>query len=417
MLETSAFVFATDLAGEGVERVLDNVQSRAGLGGVMPAFVYHAARDVFPHNPSHRVVLQDSGAFFFRPDPRLYEDGLIQPAVSALARERDVLAETCRSAAARGLAVHAWTVFLHPDRPGEYPSCAPRNAFGDLYGGDFCPANPAVRAYVRALVVDVSRYEVETILAESLHYHGLEHGYHHERYFISLDAVARFLLGLCFCEHCLAAARRAGVDADHVHETARVALDRALGQGKALGAVAEPTCEALAGIADGELLGYLNARADTVATLAAEAAQTAEACGRRLVFLDLAGAVKGYATGRPDGAAAAEISWRLGVDVARVARSCHGLEAIGYTAEVERLRLDLEAYRAAAGSDVSLGVALRPSPPDCEDARNLVEKLSLVRSLGVARADFYHYGFVRLGALDWVRAAVDAPVEAAGSAR
>ena len=32
--------------------VLDNIQDRGGLGGITPAFSYHAARDMFPHNPS-----------------------------------------------------------------------------------------------------------------------------------------------------------------------------------------------------------------------------------------------------------------------------------------------------------------------------------------------------------------------------
>ena len=32
----------------------------------------------------------------------------------------------------------------------------------------------------------------------------------------------------------------------------------------------------------------------------------------------------------------------------------------------------------------------------------------LARELGVTRVDFYHYGFVHLGALDWIRAAIEA---------
>jgi len=412
-LETSAFVFATDLAGEGVETVLDNLDQRAGLSGVMPAFAYHAARDVFPHNPAHRVVMHERGELFFPAQQRLYEDGLVQPAVSALALERDVLGETCRAAAARGLAAHAWTVFLHADRAGEYPSCSPQNAFGDLYEADFCPANPDVRTYVRALAADVSRYEVETILAESLHYHGLEHGYHHERYLITLGPATRFLLGLCFCEHCLTAGHRRGVDATGVHRAVRAELERALTEGGEPGPPDGPSRESLAEIADGELLGYLDARADTVSSLTAEAAEVVEARGRRLVFLDLAGAVKGYATGRPTGGPAAEISWRLGIDVGKIARSCHGIEAVGYASEPERLRLDIEAYRAAI-EDCALGVCVRPSPPDCEDASNLAEKLSVARSLGVTRMDFYHYGFLRLGALDWIRSALEQTASSSG---
>ena len=313
--------------------------------------------------------------------------------------------------------MHAWTVFLHADRPGDYPSCAPQNAFGDLYEGDFCPANPDVRAYARALAADVCRYEIETILAESLHYHGLEHGYHHERYLISLGPVTRFLLGLCFCEHCLAAARRGGVDAARVHEAVRAELERALAEGGELGPADGPTRESLAEIADGELLGYLDARAETVSSLAAEVAAEVDARGRRLVFLDLAGAVKGYVTGRPTGGPAAEISWRLGIDVGQVARSCHGYEAVGYAAEPDRLRLDIEAYRAVIGEACALGVCVRPSPPDCEDAANLAEKVALARSLGVTRMDFYHYGFLRLSALDWIGAALDRTASSPGGDR
>ncbi len=409
MLETSCLLFAGDLAGEGIETVLDNLELRAGLGGLTPAFVYHAARDVFPRNPAHRVVLQDRGAHFFPPERRLYDRGLVQPVVSALARERDVLGETCGAAAARGMPVHAWTVFLHTDRVGDYPSCSPQNAFGDLNEGEFCPANPDARAYVRALAADVSRYEVQTILAESIHYHGLEHGYHHERYLISLDPVTRFLLGLCFCEHCLTAAGGHGVDAARVHAVVRAELDRALtegGEGEAT--PGSPTRATLADIADGELLGYLDARSDVVSSLVAEAAEEIEARGRRLVFLDPTGAFKGYATGRPEGGPAAEIGWLYGIDPGTLGRSCHGVEAIGYVADPARLELEIEAYRSILGEEAEFAVCLRPSAPDCASAANLTEKLSVARSLGVTRVDFYHYGFLRLSALDWIRTALDA---------
>ena len=117
-LETSTFAFATDLADEGVETVLANVQERAGLDGITPAFVYHAARDVFPHNPKRKVHLLDRRAFFFPPELALYDGLRIQPSVNPGSLAHDVLAETCRQAAARDLRVRAWTVFLHADRSG-----------------------------------------------------------------------------------------------------------------------------------------------------------------------------------------------------------------------------------------------------------------------------------------------------------
>jgi hypothetical protein len=121
--------------------------------------------------------------------------------------------------------------------------------------------------------------------------------------------------------------------------------------------------------------------------------------------MDLSGAVKGYATGKPEGEAAPEIAWRLGVDLPNLAGVCDGLEAIGYAADPARLRFDLVAYRALAPE---LSVVLRPMPPDCDSAENLREKVRLTRQLGLRRVDFYHYGLMRLDALDLIREALAA---------
>jgi hypothetical protein len=387
-LDTSAFAFASDLADEGVGAVLDNLQERGGLGGISVAFAYHAARDVFPHNPRRKVQLVDRGGLHFPPDRSLY--GRLEPRVHAAALERDVLAETCTEAAARGLSVRAWTVFLHADRPGEHQDCTTQSTFGDRYPADLCPANPDVRAYVRALVADVARYDVAAILAESVHYHPVEHGHEHERYFLELGARARYLLGLCFCEHCLARAGSAGLDGDRLRADVRAELERVFADRRAV-VEGELDPDAFGG----ELAEYLRVRADTVTSLAAEAAEVADAAGTRFVFMDLSGAVKGYATGRPSGGPAAEVAWRYGIDLAGLAQVCPEIEVLGYAADVDRVRVDLETYRAALG-DSRLSVALRPSPPDCEEAGNLAAKVALVRELGLARVDFYHYGFVRL---------------------
>jgi hypothetical protein len=405
-METSIFSFATDFHDEGLETVLDNVQQRAGLGGVTVAAAYHEGRDIFPHNPVHKVRFLEGGAIFFRPDRSRYEGLRIQPHVSELTEQADVVADLCAAAERRGLKVHAWTVFLHNDTLGtRHPDCAPRNAFGDPYVTDLCPANPDARAYVRALAGDIARLGVTTVLAESLHYHPIEHGYAHERYFIELGPQARYLLGLCFCEHCLAAARARGVDADAVRRFAREELEGVFA-GDGTQDLAEVERDELGSLARGELGGYLAARDDTVTTLVREATQAAHREGEtRFTFMDLSGAVKGYATGQPTGEPAPTIAWRLGVDLRSVADACDAVEAIGYTADPYRLRFDLDAYReATAGAPLS--VALRPMPPDCDSSENLAAKVRLVADLGLERADFYHYGFLRLSALDWIQEAV-----------
>lgn len=404
-METSIFAFATDLVDEGLETVLDRLQE-ARLGGVTLAASYHHGRDIFPHNPKRKVHFLEGGALFFRPAQERYADLRIQPNVSRLARQVDVLTELRAAADRRSMGVHAWTVFLHNSTLGQrYPDCTPENAFGDRYLTDLCPANPDVRAYVRALSADIAAHQADTIVSESLHYHPLEHGFHHERYFIDLGARSRYLLGLCFCSHCVAAASRRGVGSDAVRRFVRQELQRVF-DGSAEDRSEEITREEIASLAAGEMAGYLEAREENVSTLVAEAADAVAGTRTRFTFMDLSGAVKGYATGRPTGDAAPTIAWKLGVNIDGVAQACHGLEAIGYAADADRLRFDLEAYRALLQTGGSLASALRPMKPDCDGPRNLALKLEVARALNLKRVDFYHYGFMRLAQLAWVQEAL-----------
>ena len=343
-MKTSMLAFASDLYDEGLDTVLGNVQERAGVDGLTMAVAYHDARDLFPHNPVHKIRYLEGGAVFFNPDKSCYQGLQLQPRVAELAQRSDPLSDLCRTADERGMSANAWAVFLHSDRLGfTHPECATQNAFGDRYLTDLCPSNPEVRAYARALASDLSRYEISTIFAESLHFHSLTHGYHHERYFEELGPIGTYLLGLCFCRHCLEAARQGGVDAEMVHRSVHDELERRFaGYG---GSVDEEelTQERLASLGDRQLIGYLNARMETVSSLAAEVSAAAGE-GVSIAFLDLSGAEKGFATGHPTGDAAPAIGWQMGIDVNSLAGVCDTIEVAGYAAEPDRLSLDLGAY-------------------------------------------------------------------------
>jgi hypothetical protein len=388
-MDSSIFCFATDLADEGIDTVLDNVEHRGGLGGITVAAAYHEGRDVFPHNPVRRVRFLESGAVFFPPGPALRATRL-QPPVSEAAH---ILPEVITAAGRRGLAVRAWTVFLHNGAlAAAHPECAPANAFGDRYVTELCPANPDARAYARALAADIAALGVAGICSEALHYLGLEHGYAHERYFVPLGARVRHLLGLCFCEHCLAAARAAGVDGEAVRRDARDAIEHAF-------ASEDPGGEP-------ERDEYARVREQVVTSLIAE---VVEAAGETpLEFIELSGAVKGYANGRPSGDPSPTIAWQLGVDVPAVAAACDGIEAMGYAADRAWVERDLETY----GGD-AVSVIFRPSTPDCDSAEELRAKVDLARDRGLRRVDFYHYGLMRLDALDWIREALTPPPQPA----
>ena len=120
-----------------------------------------------------------------------------------------------------------------------------------------------------------------------------------------------------------------------------------------------------------------------------------------LEFIELSGAVKGYADGRPTGGPSPTIAWQLGVYVEEVAAACGGIEAMGYAADLAWVARDLDTYGATAVS-----VIFRPSTPDRESAEELCGKVDLARERGLRRVDFYHYGLMRLDALDWIREAL-----------
>ena len=114
------------------------------------------------------------------------------------------------------------------------------------------------------------------------------------------------------------------------------------------------------------------------------------------------------ATGQPDGDPAAEIGWRFGIDLPALARVCPEVQVLAYAADVERVRLDLEAYRARARRRRPVSACCGRSRPTARRAENLAAKLALARELGLRRAGIYHYGFLRLETLDLVRAAFEA---------
>jgi hypothetical protein len=392
---------------EGMAVALDNISGRAGLSGVTMGAAYHHGRDIFPHNPVRKVHFLEGGAVFFQPDLTRYRGVGLKPVVSKLAQQSDVLANLCREGATRKLRIRAWTVYLHNFTLGEsYPESVCRNAFGDPYLTDLCPSNPHVRAYAIALTADIASKGVDSVVAESLHFHGLEHGFHHERYFIDLGAFGRYLLGLCFCDHCLVAAEKRGVQANRLRQEARRELERRFASSPA----DEPELlrADVTAFAGGELGAYLETRADTVASLAREAAAAAAAEGATFAFIDLSGAVKGYATGHPTGEAAPTIAWQFGIDIPAVAAACGQVEAIGYAAEPDRLRFDLAAYRSSAGKASRLSVIMRPMAPDCQSVDNLARKLAVANEAGAVEVGFYHYGFMRLESLDLIRSALDA---------
>jgi hypothetical protein len=396
-MKTSAFIFGTDWLDEGGASVLGNLQHRGGLTGVAFSANYHDARDVFAHNPKRRVFRNEGDVAWFPVEPARYPSGLVARQAQA-AGGTDVLADVCRQAHARGMEVSAWTIFTHNSVLGTaHPDCATHNVYGDPYLSDLCPANPRVRAYCCELAADVASRPVQQVLAESLHYRPLEHGEHHERYLIPLPLDARMLMSLCFCVHCRAAAKRAGVDAEAIARAAREALQ------PAWDGLVRPGQAMLGDQLRADLEAYVDVRCATVTSLVAEVQQALAPGGVPLTFVDHAGTMAHVMHGLNADDDVLAASRRLGITPQAIAQVADQYGVLGYQDSPGRLAAVLARYRAVLGDDARLTLALRPLLPDCLDAGNLAQKIALAQAAGVESLAFYHYAMMPLNRLDWIR--------------
>jgi hypothetical protein len=398
-VRASLFVFAIDLVDEGLATVLDRIGGRAGADTITLAAAYHHARDVLPHNPNRAVYYHEGGTVFFHPSEDAY--GSLVPRRASLARERDRLDELCSAAGRRGLDVQAWVVYLHNSRLATLvPDCATVNVFGDRSHTDLCPSHPEVVRYVTALTQDVCRYPITAIVAESLHFKPFDHGYHHERMFVDLGAVAKFLLGLCFCEWCERRALDRGVAVDDLRHTVSGFLRGVFDEGRG-GFGGLRMADMVDAVGPG-ITGYCAARADSVADLVGRVSDIARGAGVELTFSAHAGSAKGGSTRSTD---SADEAWALGLDLGRVAEITDVFHVLGYVETGVELGQMIEEYRAELGG-TAFAVGLRPMWPDTSGPEDLAAKVRVAREAGARRIDFYHYGLMPERSLDWIRGAL-----------
>ncbi len=388
------YVFVEDLRDEGVDVVLDRI-TELGVAGVTVAAAVHQITDVTPHGAS-RVTVRHDGVHF-PPPPELF--GRLSPPVQAGADDKvlDDLRAACR---AKGLAFHGWAVFLRSPTLGAlHPEVTVRNCFGDRSApADLCPANPDVRAYAVGLARAVARQGVDSVVADSLHFAAFAAG----RSYIPLGPMDAFLLGLCFCHHCLLRATQLGVNAEVAREEcARIVGGVLDGDPPAQGQV---TRAALTAYAGPEVVAYARARSETVTSLVAEVSAAVTEEGSQLTFMDATGALKGAADGLPTAGLAAHDAWQIGIDLMALGDLVPSFAVLAYARDAARIADDLAAYSRSVGKDRELRAILRPGMPDIEgwgerrrdvdSTERLAAKVRAAKAAGAAGVDFFAYGLV-----------------------
>ncbi|RWX69134.1 hypothetical protein EN780_07125 [Mesorhizobium sp. M4B.F.Ca.ET.089.01.1.1] len=392
-MQLSMWTYPWDIQDLGLETVERDLTQRAGLNMVSLATSYHAGRFLQPRSPRRKAYFPEDGTIYFQPTAARWADLAIQPKVADVIGEGgDVLGQLVRRREAGGPGVSCWTVCLHNTRLGMlHPEAVTRNAFGDANYYNLCPSHPDARAYVRALVADISHgYRPDRIELESPSFMGFAHEYHHEKDGVGLTPEDDFLLSLCFCPSCLDRAAEAGVDGEPARKLVRQWIAEACER-----AVPErrfpdfPASGLDTFLPWPELHAYLAWRFEPVTSLVAELREVAHP-STRVVIIDL------------------KEGWLGGCDLAALGKVCDGAILCAYDMQAGDVAGLLEAGRAALGPEKVLGTGYRLFYPEMAGADVLAAKVKPARAPGVDGINFYNYGLVPAARLDWVGAALSA---------
>lgn len=392
-MQLSMWTYPWDVQDQGVAAVTAELRERAGLDTISLATSYHAGHFFQPRSPAGKAYFPEDGTVYYTPDARFWADKEIRPLMARNVAERgDALGALVRARDRGGLKVSCWTVCLHNTRLGTlHPAHVTRNAFGNPNHYNLCPSSPAARRYVTTMAEDVtSRYKPDRLELESPNFMGFAHEYHHEKDGTGLLPEDDFLLSLCFCAHCLARAKAAGIDGEAARKATagliQATCEREVpaGQFPAFPAAGIDAFRTLPALHD-----YLRWRPEPVTSLIGEIRAKADPA-TAIVLIDL-----------KDG-------WRGGVDLAAAGRHCDGAILCAYDMEPEAVAALMEEGRRMLGPDKYLGTGLRLFFPEMRSAQDVAIRARAAAQAGADGINFYNYGLVPEKRLGWVRKAADA---------
>ena len=387
-MHRSMWTYAWDILDLGFDRATGELRDRAGLNSVSLATSYHAGRFLQPRSPVRKAYFPEDGTIYFHPTPSRWDGMTIQPKVAdIIAQGGDVLRELVRRRDTGGLKVCCWTVCLHNTRLGLlHPGAVTRNAFGDPNYYNLCPSNSDARAYVCALVADLTHaYRPDIVELESPCFMGFAHEFHHEKDGVGLTAEDDFFLSLCFCESCRARAAAAGVDVEAARRLVAQWIVEACEREVPKPLFPEFPAGGLACFRQFPALHeYLLWRTEPVTSLIAEIKARAHAdC--RIVLIDVA-----------DG-------WLGGCDLQAIGKVCDGAILCVYGRSPAESAAILRQGKAALGHEKFLGAGLRVFPHDVKGAEGLARQADACITAGARGLNFYNYGLVPARRLDWIR--------------
>ncbi len=389
------WIYPWDILDAGIDETVRRAREEWNLTALSLATSYHSAKFLLPRRSERRVFLSGGSAIYFRPDAEMYALSALRPVVTPRTELLDVLDRTAEACHRAGLQLRGWTVGLHNSRLGQaHPDATEENVFGDRYPWALCPAHPDVRAYLKGLIRDlVTNHDLDAIDLESTGFHGLVHGHHHELTGINLGQTEEYLLGLCFCAHCLARAASAGVDGAALRHQIRDLIDVRFRDEAIMPGSDGADSRELASLIWSwpELWAYGRARMETVTSLVGEIRDESLAGSSTRLALTAATFVRSVAN-----------AWLEGMDLRGLSTHADEIITLSYVHDPRQVAADVQFARDLTGGTDGVVVGLSLLAPATTDAANLQAKIQAARDLGATKFSFYNYGFLSETRLGWL---------------
>ncbi|GIP31734.1 hypothetical protein [Paenibacillus sp. J2TS4] len=284
MNKRTIFIYAWDLLDEGIEAALSKLK-KMGVNGIAVTAAYHSGKFLLPHNPNRKIYYHTHSSVYYNVNTAKY--GQLLPRTGdafeqyRIASQRtgtpgDLLTSICHHAKALQMQVYAWVVGFHNSYLGEaFPEFTVRNAFGESYRHALCPAHKETQQYVTAILSDLAEgYDLDGFVLESFDFPGMLHGDHHELVGSSRKDELERLLGLCFCDQCMANAQSAGIDAAQFRREIAQAAETVANSRKPVTAMSLPSYKQ-----------FIQMREETVAGVFAQCRSVMEGSGKPLQLL------------------------------------------------------------------------------------------------------------------------------------
>ena len=389
------WVFPWDIEDEGIDRFAARLE-QLGVSSASPSVLYHSGRALLPRARTQKVRLMGG------PGANFPFEGLEAPFTGmesefALRSGKRFWWRLAEALADRGIRLHAWVMPMHGSELGRrLPLGVVRNCFGDPYGYALCPTHPQARRLAESLVGELARSRIfSAVQIESAGYLGYRHFHHHEAEYVGHGPLEELLLSLCFCDGCMAGARREGISIFELRAAISRELERRWRDDISSASV-EEVREALE--ADDDLRALISFRQATVSSLVAELAAQCRSEGTEL---------HSFSAIFPP--TLEQSTWIEGTDFASWSESVDRLIVFGYTAggpgaatvDEEWTRSELE-YAGRYFDPSQLNVVLNLAPrylPTLEDAKR---RFSTIREKGIRDLSITNYGMLSEARLEWV---------------